>query len=419
MKKIFVILLGSTLILSSCTKDKGSVSMTYNKGVAVYADIEELRSTELLTNSKPIVNPGKIFIGETALLIGEKGVGIHVFDNTNPNSPVNKAFIQLPYTNEFYVADNILYAESHYDLVKINLVDLGSPQLLDRLEYAFSDALTNDKGEVLIGFDYNVVTEKIKLNSPEAIALQESHSLYFDYNSKIIPESVVPSSFTGTSESGRGTLNKIAVYNDYIYVVGDKHLHTFNNNGIMSKSDNESLGRNLETIYPEGDRLYIGTRSSMITMDISNPADPNETSSYEHPTSCDPVLPFGNVAYLTLRTADFSGCSGDENTLDVVDITNPSNPEQLNSIVMQSPYGMSVINNHLFVGEGVNGLEVFDITNPELPVSIDHYDDIEAYDIMMHPSISNRLLITNENGLEQYQLDYNTMEISLLSHIGY
>ena len=46
-------------------------------------------------------------------------------------------------------------------------------------------------------------------------------------------------------------------------------------------------------------------------------------------------------------------------------------------------------------------------------------NDIEAYDIMAHPTIPNRILTTSEYGLSQYNIDYNTMSITTLSDIAY
>lgn len=419
MKKISILLLGTVLIFSACNKNKGKISMTFSKGTAIYADIDEIRAVPLTATASSIDNPGKIFIGETFMLIGEEGKGIHVYDNTNPNAPINTSFIQVPYNKEFYVDGTTIYAESHYDFLKIDISDINSPVLVHRLENAFTEPELNENGEAIVGFIYKQTTETFKINSKEAQTLKNSYYLYYDYNNELIPESAVPSSFAGSSESINGTLNKIALANDYSYIIGSEKIHCFENSATsMSKSGSRYIQPDLETIYAEHERLYIGSQSSMIVLDASNPADPEQVSTYFHPTSCDPVFPFGDIAYLTLRTEEFSGCAGDENSLEILDISNINHPYQLNSITMESPYGMRMINNHLFVGEGENGLAVFDASNPEDLVLVKNYD-FEAYDIMMHPTIPNRILTTSNNGLDQYNLDYNTMEITFLSRVNY
>ena len=68
----------------------------------------EIKYKSNVIASKNIENPGKIFIGNNFVLIGEKNKGIHVFDNSSPSNPVNVAFIQLPFSKEFYVENNIV-----------------------------------------------------------------------------------------------------------------------------------------------------------------------------------------------------------------------------------------------------------------------------------------------------------------------
>ena len=106
-KSLLFIFFCFSILFTSCYKDKGSVTMTYYKGAAIYGDIETLRSTPLLSSAKIVENPGKIFIGEDFILIGEEHKGIHVFDNSNPNSPVNVSFLDIPFSKEFFVEDNV------------------------------------------------------------------------------------------------------------------------------------------------------------------------------------------------------------------------------------------------------------------------------------------------------------------------
>ncbi len=408
-----------SVLFTSCYKDKGSVTMTYYKGAAIYGNVETLRNTPLISSAETIENPGKIFIGEDFILIGEEHKGIHVFDNSNPNSPVNVSFLDIPFSKEFFVEDNVIYAESHYDFLKIDISNIYSPSILFRYENTFGSPLLNNSGEQLLGFDFELVTETLKLNSPELNALNESFNLYYDYSDQLIPASKVPSSFAGSSSQDVGTLNKIAIYDKFIYMIGKSKLLYFEDNQSSFVNVQELLLEDgLETIYLEDDNLFIGSDNSMTIVNVSTPSAPNYVSEYFHSVSCDPVLPFKDVAYLTLRSND-DGCNGTINSLDVIDINNINNPIPLTSIPMSSPYGLRIVNNYLFIGEGINGLTVFDANSPENLVYINNYENIHAYDIMMHPTISDRLLTTNQNGLQQYAIDFTTMEVYHLSTIGY
>ena len=79
MKKLLVLLVCLPILLASCTKDNATISLTFKKGTAVYADIEEVRSVELVSTPRMIENAGKLFIGENYILIGENGKGIFYF----------------------------------------------------------------------------------------------------------------------------------------------------------------------------------------------------------------------------------------------------------------------------------------------------------------------------------------------------
>jgi hypothetical protein len=420
MKTLALFTFASLFILAACTKNKGTITLTYNKATAVYGKIEEIRSTPLWGSSRNIDNPGKIFIDNDVLLIGEKRKGIHVFDNSNSFAPINVGFIELPFTEEFYVHNNMIYAVSHYDLVKIDISSISSPTLVHRLEYAFGNPIMNDKNETLLGFNFQETTETFELNSKEAKELERTNYLFFDYSNQMIPQANVPSSFAGNGTEVKGTLNKITVHQDYVYVIGHDRIYTFMDSPTTLVSQSTVMvGMNLETIYPQNNNLFIGTRFSMIVMGLSNPAMPNYISEYFHPTSCDPVYPYGNVAYLTLRTSDFSGCSGDENSLTVLDISTVSNPIKIDEITMISPYGMTLIDNHLFVGEGSNGLSIFDATTPDALVPVSYQSEVKAYDIIKHPTLADVILTTGDNGLTFYKLDYTSYQLQTMSMINY
>lgn len=419
-KHLLLAVAGIGLLAASCTKTKGEITMTYHKASAVYADLDEIRQTPLVTSPKAINDPGKIFIGDKFILIGEKEEGIHVYDNTNPNSPVAASFIQLPMTREFYVDGDYIYAEGHYDFIKISMVDLYNPSLVSRVEYAFGEPHQNDQGEEIIGFNYETVTETFELGSPEAQSLEESTYLYYDYQDNLLPVSSVPSSFVGAGGTVKGTMNKITTMNSYAYVVGNAEVFVFldNTNQMQMVNRISTQSSEIETIYPYNDYLYLGAQSSMELLNTDNPEHPCHVSTYWHQTACDPVLPSGNVAYLTLRSADNSGCSGDDNTLEIIDMTNETEPSQLNSITMASPYGMGIDGNYLWVGQGSNGLTLLNNTDPTNPTVIKTFSNV-AYDVIPNPYQANAIYVTGDNGMELYTVDYNAQTLTSVATINY
>ena len=424
MKKfsLFIFTFLSIFILSSCEKTDNKVSVTYKEATPVYGDLEAVRNQPLMQSIRTVENPGKIYVGSTFILLGEENAGIHLINNTDIDNPQFAAFIHIPGNKEFFVKGNTLYAESYYDLLKIDISDPQNAQLLARAENVFQETLTNDKGEALLGFTFEEIQTEISQDSDLYQDIMEDQMVYYDFARQIIPLSALPSSFAGNSSEQFGTVNRITSLNDYVYIINaNKMAVVDDSNGEFTQvatNNTITFPDFMETIFPYENHLFVGSRSSMNIYDASNPVQPVEVFEFEHATSCDPVLPSEGVVYVTLRTADFSPCPGDINALLVLDIEDLASTKQLEEISMQSPFGMSIIGEKLFIGEGDNGLSVFDISNKQAPQLLRHEADIPAYDIIAHPNNPNVLLIAGEDGLSQYTFD-NALDLSIRSRIDY
>lgn len=404
MKTIKLAILAAMVILVGCT-DTADVTVTYTRGTAIYGDLAAIRSTPIYEGARgSIIDAGKLFSNEELLLIGEEGEGIHVFNNADPENPVATGFLNIPGNREFFVKDNTVFAESFYDMVKIDISDASAPRLVTRLENAISSELTNSQGETLIGFEFETVTERV--NKDEDIYAQiidSSGPLYYDYEENLIPPSAVPTSFAGSSNSAIGSINRIAEMDGFVYVIGNSKLSVYDNNGEFRQVYSDFAGWQMETVFPFNGRLFIGTRNSVDIYNVSDPSNPMYESGFWHATSCDPVLPVeGDIAYATLRTGDDNFCPGDDNALVVLDVSDLTFVNQLQEIDMESPYGLAMIDNRLYVGEGENGLKIFDASDRRNLVLIEHDRSIQAYDVLAHPIHSNVVMIAGPEGFSQY-----------------
>lgn len=419
MKK-FSILFSLALIIGSCSSDFEKLTITYTKGTAIYGDLAELRQLALNGPAQEVVDAGKVFISNELLLVGEEGEGIHIFDNSNPQSPAAKSFMNIPGNREFYVEGNILYAESLYDMLKIDLSNPSQPQLVTRLENAIGTDIQLFDGRSLIGFDLETVTEQVSKNSNiyEQIYAGDSY-LYYDYEENLIPPSAVPSSFAGNSNSQIGSINRIAYLDGYVYMIGRSKLTIYDDREDFTQVFDNHIGSNMETIYPLENRLFIGTNNSVDIYSIADPAAPQYESGFWHAASCDPVFPIDrNTAYATLRTGEFATCPGDINALVVLDISSLWNIQQVQEVEMLSPYGITSIGDKLYVGEGENGLKVFNSANSRNLELVQWDQSVKAYDVLAHPTLSHILLIAGPEGLSQYQVGQSS-ELQLLSRIDY
>lgn len=407
MKTIKLAYLAVMVILVGCT-DTADVTVTYTKGTAVYGDLDAIRSTPIFEGARgAIVDAGKLFSNEELLLIGEEGEGIHIFNNADPENPVATGFLNIPGNREFFVKDNTVFAESFYDMVKIDISEATSPRLETRLENAISSELTNLQGETLIGFEFETVTEKVdKDDDIYSQIIDSSGPLYYDFEENLIPPSAVPTSFAGSSNSATGSINRIAELNGYVYVIGNSKLSVYDNNGEFRQIYSDFAGWQMETVFPFNDRLFIGTRNSVDIYNISDPSNPTYETGFWHATSCDPVLPVdGDIAYATLRTGDDNFCPGDDNALVVLDVSELTFVNQLQEIDMESPYGLTMIENRLYVGEGPNGLKIFDASDRRNLQLIEHDRNIQAYDVLAHPVYSNIVMIAGPEGFSQYRIE--------------
>lgn len=92
----------------------------------------------VFTGPQAVNNPGKIYKISHYLLINEKYKGIHVFDNTDPSSPIALGFLTLVGNTEIAVKNNILYADHLADLVALNVEDWNNIREISRLKKEFS-----------------------------------------------------------------------------------------------------------------------------------------------------------------------------------------------------------------------------------------------------------------------------------------
>ncbi|HNL06006.1 MAG TPA: hypothetical protein PKH93_00450, partial [Chitinophagales bacterium] len=100
-----------------------------------------------------------------------------------------------------------------------------------------------------------------------------------------------------------GSMARFTIVNNYLYSVDNTTLHIYNisqaNQPVWAA--NVDIGRGIETIFSYNNYLFIGSTDGMYIYDISNPTNPANGISFEHATSCDPVVANDSLAFITLR----------------------------------------------------------------------------------------------------------------------
>jgi len=394
---------------------------TYLANVPVYISYDELRSSIKARDPQNIKNPGKIYFYENLLFINEYLKGVHVIDNSNPSAPQNLKFIHIPGNVDIAVKNGILYADSYVDLVAIDISDLNEIEEVNRLKEIFPyilppydenyriDEIDYNKGAV-IDWELKEVTRKVDERVYPVFPWYEADYMLSSYANGTTGYA------SGSNSFGiGGSMARFTSIQDVLYIVDSYTLKVIETSSVSDLSMIKiiNIGWNIETLFPSGSHLFIGSQSGMIIYDISNPFNPTYVSDYWHVTSCDPVVVEGDYAYVTLRSGNF--CGDTTNQLDVIDISNITNPNLVRSYSMTEPYGLGIDNSILFICDGSAGLKIYD-ANDVLSITENQlaaFPDIQTYDVI---PVNGILMLIGNDGL--YQYDYSDItEIKLLSAI--
>ncbi|MBC7872592.1 MAG: hypothetical protein H7Y01_01275 [Ferruginibacter sp.] len=398
MKKNILLLLPLALcfILPGCLKDK--LTKTYTILTPVYKEKTEVYANIKSNAPRMIESPGKIFLYGNYIFLNEVDKGVHIIDNTNPSSPVVKAFINIPGNLDIAVKGNTLYADLYADLV---VVDIANPLQANFVKHINNIFPARRYSNGFVADTNKVIVEWIKKDTTVDINAPCINCSYLTFSSF---QGGPMNASAGSGAVGiAGSMARFSIVNNFMYTVNDRQLSSFN----ISTADNpvrttvQQVGSSIETIYPFGNKLFIGSSAGMFIYDISNPATPVAQGRFSHARSCDPVIADGNYAYVTLRSG--STCDGYTNQLDVVNITNLNAPTLAKTYLMTNPYGLTKDNNSLFICDGKSGLKMYDAANPLDIILKKQLPDIETYDAI---AVNGNLLVVAKEGLYQYGYTY-------------
>jgi len=150
----------------------------------------------------------------------------------------------------------------------------------------------------------------------------------------------------------------------------------------------------------------------MFIYDIANPTNPVQLGTFAHARKCDPVIADNMNAFVTLRSG--TTCQGFGEQLDVLDISNLSNPTLIKTYPMTNPHGLAKDGNTLIICDGRDGLKFYnasDVRNLSLQKQITGFD---TYDVI---AFNGWALVVAKDGL--YQYDYSSLSnISLMSKMN-
>ena len=366
------------------------------------------RSSVEVIAPKTIEEPGKIYVYQDYIFVGDVHSGIHIIDNSDPKSPKAIKFIQIPGNEDISVKDNFLYADSATDLVVFDISDINNVSIIEQLEDVFNvynydipvEAEAVDYGkfdfddDIIVGWTLTTERRK-KVDNTMDIALDDGVVL-----------SAGAESTTGTG----GSLARFQIVDNYLYTVGNYEMAIFNIQNLAEPvlSNTQYAGWNIETMFQAEGYLYLGSTNGMYIYNLVNPSSPEFVSDFTHWEGCDPVVVDGDYAYLTLRGGNL--CGQLESVLEVIDISDKTNPTLAARYNLENPYGLGIKNNMLYVCDGTAGLKLFERETPEDLKLVNSLKDIRAQDVI---PLENSLIMIGGNTL--YQYDYMDNSIELIS----
>jgi hypothetical protein len=392
----------------------------YTGNEPVYLAYENLRQSVIIKPGTGMKNPGKIYFKDNFIFIVEELKGIHVFDNTDPSSPVNKAFINIPGVVDISVSGYIMYVDSYVDLVVLDIQDISNIHEAGRVKDIFPytvPPVTNKYPMANVDQDKGVVTDWKLKTIKEKVKNVNTYPVFWEKGAFYDMMNVSGAS-SGVSGSGigiGGSMARFGIKEKVLYVVDQSTLRIFDitNKTSPVKFDDLNPGWGIETMFLTEKNMFLGTTTGMVIYDLSVPLSPVKKSFFNHARSCDPVIVDDTLAYITLRTG--TNCGGSTNCLDIVNIKNILKPVRIATYPMVSPHGLAKAGDLLFICDGTSGFKIYDASSPYQITGrlVYTYPAIDAFDVI---PVGNVLMMIGDDGFYQYSYS-DVKNIRLLSTI--
>ena len=410
-------------LFSGCMKDK--VTKTYKISTPIFEVLTKFREA---IKSQPAMNievAGKITVAGNYIYLSEPFKGIHVIDNSNPSSPKNISFINIPGNEDMAITGKTLYADAYGDLVTFDIsnpLDVVAKNFAanvfpDRANYYYGPGIAvggnfnPDSINVIVGYTTRDTTVDYDPGNVYPVLYSGCPACSFatPTSSQAAPVAAVPNK-TATN----GSTARFSIINKYLYTVGYSSLTTFDisNSFAPAQTSIVQVDWHVETIYPMKNRLFVGSNNGMYMYDVqSAPSAPALIGQFTHVRACDPVIADDNYAYVTLN--DSSACMGIANELQVIDIRDVSNAAEVKSYPLTHPVGLSKDGDNLFICDVRDGLKVYNATDVNNLQLIKQLKDGADYDVVAQNGIA---IVVASNGI--YEYDYSDLtNIHLISKL--
>ena len=411
--KSFIVCCTLALFTACSTDDSSSEKVVF--AVPVVKSLTAIRNSVSVSGARETSSNGKIYVADNLLFYVAKESGVHIFNNSNPALPVNIAFINLEGVHDIAVKGNYLYADNYVDLLVFDISNIASITLVRTIENAISFnpafpitaefydyTVSANPGEIVTGYRLE------NRNRPEGQTLL----LMEDAMTGVLASN-------GNGVGTGGSYARFQINRNALYTVDDYQLNVFNISDPVNSFFDKAVymnqwfgGGQFETLFLQKDFLFVGSTSGMYTVNAEDEFNPYFVSGFSHATACDPVVVFGNTAYITVRGG--SSCGAIEDQVNVIDVADIANPTLLSTYLLDQPYGLGIKDDVLYVGCGDNGLKVLDASNSANLTLQNTYTE-NVIDVI---PLTSHLIAVGNNKIIQYNYGSN-FTLQFISEINF
>lgn len=207
---------------------------------------------------------------------------------------------------------------------------------------------------------------------------------------------------SGSLETGTaGSTARMVIDGDYLYAISGSTVQLFDISAPATPLPwtQVTIDWDIQTLFPYENYLLVGAADGVHILDNSIPASPQLVGDFQHALAQDPVVAQDGVAYVTLKRDDTMVPNGIVNQLNVIDISDVTQPALVQTQPMQGPSGLSVTGDRLYVCDGVAGIKIFSLADKFNPVPQQSIPNVDCSDVIAR---NDKLYVIDDRGFSQY-----------------
>jgi len=121
----------------------------YSQYKPVFMLRSEMEKNIKIQSPRAIRETGKIYLKDNYIFINEKYRGIHVLDNSDPENPTPKAFINIDGCIDMAIKENVLYADNAVDLIALRFnPEISEIEVTKRIKNTFPELPAPDERQL-------------------------------------------------------------------------------------------------------------------------------------------------------------------------------------------------------------------------------------------------------------------------------